>query len=237
MLIDGEKWACEACVRGHRVTTCKHNDRPLIRINRKGRPFATCSICNCTPCESPEEHAKLKRETEHHHPSSSSKRAAGRSPRLSASPTTFLPIAPRPSISPSTSAAASANSPLPAAAAAAAAAGAYASVSAATTLPGCTTATAAGYLSPPPIASLPPSFCSMAATHDSMAMSMANPLLVDAHRMYSDLAVSFADSNAIYALDEMGLDDVSATMLAADPVFQGNDWDWLHDDHHDGGVL
>nr|XP_003188802.1 hypothetical protein ANI_1_166174 [Aspergillus niger CBS 513.88] len=60
MLIDGEKWACEACVRGHRVTTCKHNDRPLIRINRKGRPFATCSICNCTPCESPEEHAKLK---------------------------------------------------------------------------------------------------------------------------------------------------------------------------------
>lgn len=25
MLIDGEKWACEACVRGHRVTTCKHN--------------------------------------------------------------------------------------------------------------------------------------------------------------------------------------------------------------------
>ncbi|TPR10639.1 Ubiquitin-conjugating enzyme family protein [Aspergillus niger] len=162
MLIDGEKWACEACVRGHRVTTCKHNDRPLIRINRKGRPFATCSICNCTPCESPEEHAKLKR---------------------------------------------------------------------------CTTATAAGYLSPPPIASLPPSFCSMAATHDSMAMAMANPLLVDAHRMYSDLAVSFADSNAIYALDEMGLDDVSATMLAADPVFQGNDWDWLHDDHHDGGVL
>lgn len=25
MLIDGEKWACEACVRGHRVTTCKHH--------------------------------------------------------------------------------------------------------------------------------------------------------------------------------------------------------------------
>ncbi|GLA61558.1 hypothetical protein AtubIFM55763_001750 [Aspergillus tubingensis] len=230
MLIDGEKWACEACVRGHRVTTCKHNDRPLIRINRKGRPFATCSICNCTPCESPEEHAKLKRETDHHHPSSSSKRAAGRSPRLSASPSTFLPIAPRPSVSPSTSAT-SPNSSLPAAASA------YAAVSAAATLPGSTTATAAGYLSPPPIASLPPSFCSMAATTDSMSMSMVNPLLVDAHRMYSDLAVSFADSNAIYALEDMGLDDVSASMLAADPVFQGNDWDWLQDDHHDGGVL
>ncbi|EAW11750.1 putative Cu-dependent DNA-binding protein [Aspergillus clavatus NRRL 1] len=69
MLIDGEKWACEACVRGHRVTTCKHHDRPLIRINRKGRPFSTCSVCNCTPCQAPEEHTKLRR---------------------------FLPIAPRP---------------------------------------------------------------------------------------------------------------------------------------------
>ncbi|RAH69248.1 putative Cu-dependent DNA-binding protein, partial [Aspergillus aculeatinus CBS 121060] len=64
MLIDGEKWACEACVRGHRVTTCKHHDRPLIHINRKGRPFATCSVCNCTPCEAPEDHAKLKREAD-----------------------------------------------------------------------------------------------------------------------------------------------------------------------------
>ncbi|KAL4964849.1 putative Cu-dependent DNA-binding protein [Aspergillus stella-maris] len=64
MLIDGEKWACEACVRGHRVSTCKHHDRPLTRINRKGRPYSTCSICNCTPCSSPEEHTKLKREAE-----------------------------------------------------------------------------------------------------------------------------------------------------------------------------
>ncbi|PYH89492.1 copper-fist-domain-containing protein [Aspergillus ellipticus CBS 707.79] len=62
MLIDGEKWACEACVRGHRVTTCKHHDRPLIRINRKGRPFATCPICSRTPCASPDAHNKLKRE-------------------------------------------------------------------------------------------------------------------------------------------------------------------------------
>ncbi|KAL4903879.1 copper fist DNA binding domain-containing protein [Aspergillus multicolor] len=64
MLIDGEKWACEACVRGHRTSTCKHHDRPLIHINRKGRPFSTCSICNCTPCNSPEEHNRLKREAE-----------------------------------------------------------------------------------------------------------------------------------------------------------------------------
>ncbi|RAH40076.1 putative Cu-dependent DNA-binding protein [Aspergillus brunneoviolaceus CBS 621.78] len=39
-------------------------DRPLIHINRKGRPFATCSVCNCTPCEAPEDHAKLKREAD-----------------------------------------------------------------------------------------------------------------------------------------------------------------------------
>ncbi|GKZ18395.1 hypothetical protein AbraIFM66951_000953 [Aspergillus brasiliensis] len=161
---------CLSTVKSGLVKRASAATVPLVRINRKGRPFATCSICNCTPCESPEEHAKLK-------------------------------------------------------------------LSTATTLPATTTATAAGYLSPPPIASLPPSFCSMAATNDSMSMSMVNPLFVDANRMYNDLAVSFADSNAIYAIDEMGLDDVSATMLAADPVFQGNDWDWLHDDHPDGGVL
>ncbi|PYH86394.1 copper-fist-domain-containing protein [Aspergillus uvarum CBS 121591] len=93
MLIDGEKWACEACVRGHRVTTCKHHDRPLIHINRKGRPFATCSVCNCTPCEAPEEHAKLKREADAK--CQASKRAAGRSPR-STSVGSLKPIAPRP---------------------------------------------------------------------------------------------------------------------------------------------
>lgn len=84
MLIDGQKWACEACIRGHRVSSCKHHgiypslsillckmndqltppDRPLIRIKRKGRPFATCTICHSTPCEAPSEHTRLKRESE-----------------------------------------------------------------------------------------------------------------------------------------------------------------------------
>ncbi|KAL2793867.1 copper fist DNA binding domain-containing protein [Aspergillus keveii] len=95
MLIDGEKWACEACVRGHRVSTCKHHDRPLIRINRKGRPFSTCSICNCTPCNSPDEHNRLKREAELK--SQSQNRSSGRHAR--SSPTGFLPIAPRPTSS------------------------------------------------------------------------------------------------------------------------------------------
>ncbi|KAL4909004.1 hypothetical protein BDW74DRAFT_174224 [Aspergillus multicolor] len=45
MLIDGEKWACEACVRGHRVSSCHHNDRPLTHINKKGRPVSQCPHC------------------------------------------------------------------------------------------------------------------------------------------------------------------------------------------------
>ena len=45
MLIDGEKWACEACVRGHRVSSCHHNSRPLTHINKKGRPIAQCAHC------------------------------------------------------------------------------------------------------------------------------------------------------------------------------------------------
>ena len=35
MLIKGEKYACEACVRGHRVSNCQHSDRPLQHINKK----------------------------------------------------------------------------------------------------------------------------------------------------------------------------------------------------------
>ena len=45
MIIDGEKWACEACVRGHRVSSCHHNSRPLTHINKKGRPIAQCAHC------------------------------------------------------------------------------------------------------------------------------------------------------------------------------------------------
>ncbi|EAL87217.2 Cu-dependent DNA-binding protein, putative [Aspergillus fumigatus Af293] len=81
MLIDGEKWACEACVRGHRVTTCKHNGTYSsilsLSFSKKGRPFSTCSVCNCTPCQAPEEHTKLRREAESN---------------------AFQPIAPRPSL-------------------------------------------------------------------------------------------------------------------------------------------
>ncbi|UKZ67390.1 uncharacterized protein TrAtP1_008551 [Trichoderma atroviride] len=45
MLIDGEKYACEACVRGHRVSNCQHANRPLQHINKKGRPISQCAHC------------------------------------------------------------------------------------------------------------------------------------------------------------------------------------------------
>ncbi|WDK22367.1 copper fist DNA binding domain-containing protein [Colletotrichum graminicola] len=45
MIIDGEKYACEACVRGHRVSNCQHSDRPLQHINKKGRPVSQCQHC------------------------------------------------------------------------------------------------------------------------------------------------------------------------------------------------
>ncbi|KAJ5103946.1 hypothetical protein N7532_004475 [Penicillium argentinense] len=32
MLIDGQKWACEACIRGHRVTSCKHHGTLFLPI-------------------------------------------------------------------------------------------------------------------------------------------------------------------------------------------------------------
>jgi hypothetical protein len=45
MIIEGEKYACEACVRGHRVSNCQHTDRKLQHINKKGRPVTQCSHC------------------------------------------------------------------------------------------------------------------------------------------------------------------------------------------------
>lgn len=43
--IDGVKYACERCIRGHRVTTCKHTDQPLTMIKPKGRPATQCAHC------------------------------------------------------------------------------------------------------------------------------------------------------------------------------------------------
>ncbi|KAK5083548.1 hypothetical protein LTR05_006051 [Lithohypha guttulata] len=45
MLINGEKYACEACVRGHRVSSCSHSERKLLHVNKKGRPVSQCPHC------------------------------------------------------------------------------------------------------------------------------------------------------------------------------------------------
>ncbi|RPA96701.1 hypothetical protein L873DRAFT_1829338 [Choiromyces venosus 120613-1] len=37
--------ACEACIRGHRVSGCNHSDRKLLPIAKKGRPVSQCNHC------------------------------------------------------------------------------------------------------------------------------------------------------------------------------------------------
>jgi hypothetical protein len=65
-VIDGEKWACNSCIKGHRVSGCTHigsycclaasisssavadhndTDRELHHINPKGRPVKQCEHC------------------------------------------------------------------------------------------------------------------------------------------------------------------------------------------------
>ncbi|KAJ1912791.1 copper-binding transcription factor [Tieghemiomyces parasiticus] len=44
-IIDGKKFACEKCIKGHRATNCTHTDRELIEIKRKGRPASQCATC------------------------------------------------------------------------------------------------------------------------------------------------------------------------------------------------
>ncbi|KAH7196212.1 copper fist DNA binding domain-containing protein [Fusarium oxysporum] len=45
MISKEEKFACESCIRGHRVAQCQHTDRPLLRVSRKGRPISQCTHC------------------------------------------------------------------------------------------------------------------------------------------------------------------------------------------------
>ncbi|GME23638.1 Copper fist DNA-binding protein [Neofusicoccum parvum] len=69
-IFNGEKYACESCIKGHRVSGCTHSgkqhtfkecnsdrqtDRPLKHINPKGRPVKQC------------EHCQKARKTKSHH--------------------------------------------------------------------------------------------------------------------------------------------------------------------------
>ncbi|ORY78858.1 copper fist DNA binding domain-domain-containing protein [Leucosporidium creatinivorum] len=45
VLIDGVKYACHSCVKGHRSSKCTHTTRTLVEIKKKGRPTSQCSHC------------------------------------------------------------------------------------------------------------------------------------------------------------------------------------------------
>ncbi|GJE98711.1 copper-fist transcription factor [Phanerochaete sordida] len=45
VLVADKKYACETCIKGHRSSNCKHVDRPLYEIKKKGRPVTQCEHC------------------------------------------------------------------------------------------------------------------------------------------------------------------------------------------------
>ncbi|KAJ2745217.1 copper-binding transcription factor, partial [Coemansia sp. BCRC 34301] len=45
IFLDGKKFACSACIRGHRASSCNHSSRELTEIRPKGRPVTQCERC------------------------------------------------------------------------------------------------------------------------------------------------------------------------------------------------
>lgn len=43
--IDGKKFACQACISGHRSNKCAHTERQLFEIRPRGRPCRLCRYC------------------------------------------------------------------------------------------------------------------------------------------------------------------------------------------------
>jgi len=56
-VINGQKFACDSCVKGHRVSNCNHYERELKLIAPKGRPVKQCDHCR-TARKSKSHHAK-----------------------------------------------------------------------------------------------------------------------------------------------------------------------------------
>ncbi|KAI9802678.1 MAG: hypothetical protein M1825_002700 [Sarcosagium campestre] len=50
-VLNGVKYACEPCMRGHRSSKCTHSDRLLVQVRKPGRPLSSCphtnTQCNC----------------------------------------------------------------------------------------------------------------------------------------------------------------------------------------------
>ncbi|KAJ3802572.1 hypothetical protein GGU11DRAFT_764891 [Lentinula aff. detonsa] len=45
VFVNSKKFACEACIKGHRSSSCSHTDRPLFEVKKKGRPVSQCERC------------------------------------------------------------------------------------------------------------------------------------------------------------------------------------------------
>ncbi|GAA6060848.1 hypothetical protein JCM10212_005266 [Sporobolomyces blumeae] len=45
MLIEGIKFSCTPCIKGHRQANCNHQDRELFEVKRRGRPITACDDC------------------------------------------------------------------------------------------------------------------------------------------------------------------------------------------------
>ncbi|KAK7688164.1 hypothetical protein QCA50_008534 [Cerrena zonata] len=45
VIVNDKKFACESCIKGHRSSSCAHNDRPLFEVKKKGRPVSQCQQC------------------------------------------------------------------------------------------------------------------------------------------------------------------------------------------------
>ncbi len=43
ILVDGEKYSCIQCIRGHRSSSCAHTTRPLLEVRQRGRPNSECN--------------------------------------------------------------------------------------------------------------------------------------------------------------------------------------------------
>ncbi|KAH6652506.1 hypothetical protein BKA67DRAFT_292431 [Truncatella angustata] len=51
-LINGQKMACEPCIRGHRSTTCNHaSERVMVPVRKPGRPLNECPHPRGSNCE------------------------------------------------------------------------------------------------------------------------------------------------------------------------------------------
>ncbi|KAF2429348.1 copper-fist-domain-containing protein [Tothia fuscella] len=45
MIVNNQKYACNSCIKGHRVSACNHIQREVFPIAKKGRPVKQCEHC------------------------------------------------------------------------------------------------------------------------------------------------------------------------------------------------